>query len=747
MPVSESSVVRVRLALGGAVQGVGFRPFVYRLATELELKGWVSNSTAGLIVEAEGAREQLDRFLMRLQAEMPSAAVVLTRETATLPPAGFQTFEIRHSHEGAAKIAAVLPDLATCPECLAELDDPSNRRHGYAFTNCTHCGPRYSIVEDIPYDRPRTSMRGFAMCPECRREYTDPADRRFHAQPNACPRCGPRLWIEASNALAEQMEPHTSAIRHAARTLETGGIVALKGIGGFQLLVDARQPDAVARLRRRKHREEKPFALMLPSLEMARQYCHVSAAEERLLSSRAAPIVLLRPNGTPGIAKNVAAFSPYLGVMLPYSPIHHLLMKECPFPIVATSGNLSDEPIATTNEDARARLGQIADLFLMHDRPIARPCDDSVARVIRGRESVVRRARGFAPLPVFVGRTLPSVLAVGGHLKNTVAIASGQQVFLSQHVGDLDTLESRAAFERAIADLCRLYRFQPEMVACDLHPDYASTRWALASGLPVVEIQHHQAHVTGCAAENGLRGPYLGVSWDGTGYGTDGTIWGGEFFLAESAKFERIAHLRPFRLPGGEAAVRQGWRAAASLQWAALGPDAVTDRPERSLLLQMLARGVNTPWTTSVGRLFDAVASMAGVAEESRFEGQAAMMLERQIGSVVSEESYLVADRGDQGDWGPLIEAVHQDVARGEPAALIAARFHNALANWIVNVAVRTGVRQVALSGGVFQNGHLVERTTALLEARGFQLYTHRHVPPNDGGLALGQAVIAALRG
>ncbi len=714
---------RLRLVLHGAVQGVGFRPFVYRLARELGLTGWVLNSSAGLVVEVEGEAAELERFRQRLEAERPPASYILAREQSWLPAKGYTEFRILPSDEAAEKTAAVLPDLATCRECLAEMLDPANRRYLYPFTNCTRCGPRYTIILDIPYDRPRTTMRGFTLCDDCRREYTDPADRRFHAQPNACPRCGPRL---------------TATVAQTAGELAAGRIVALKGIGGFQLLVDARNEEAVQRLRRRKRREEKPFALMMPSLDMVRQYCVVSEAEAELLQSPAAPIVLLRPNGRPGIAPSVARSSPYLGVMLPYSPLHHLLMRAFPHPIVATSGNLSDEPIAIDNDEAVARLTGVADFFLMHDRPIARPCDDSVARVVRGRPSLVRRARGYAPLPIALDRELPPVLAVGGHLKNTVAIALRRQVILSQHVGDLDTLEARNAFERAIADLCRLYRFQPKLVACDLHPDYASTRWAARSGLPVVAIQHHQAHVAACAAENEIREPYLGVAWDGTGYGTDGVVWGGEFFLVEHGRFERVAHLRPFRLPGGEAAVREGWRAAASLRYETFGAGAVGDTP----LLRMLERGVNSPWTTSVGRLFDAVAAMAGVARENRFEGQAAMMLERAIGGLEDDEAYPMP----HGDWRPLIEALEDDVRRGLPASRIALRFHNALVNWIVEVAARMGVRDVCLSGGVFQNGYLVERAAALLEARGHRVWTHQRVPPNDGGIALGQAVLAAER-
>lgn len=748
---AKPAVQRLRITLRGAVQGVGFRPFVYRLATEMSLTGWVLNSSAGLVVEVEGPSERLNRFEHRLERERPKASVVTVRESAWVAAEGSTRFEILASDHDSGKTVNVLPDLATCADCREDLFDPGNRRFQYPFTNCTNCGPRYTIVVDIPYDRPNTTMRGFALCPACREEYEDPANRRFHAQPNACPICGPQLG---------------GTIEDAAEALRQGEIVALKGIGGFQLLVDARNRDAVARLRERKHREEKPFAVMMPSLEVARSYCETSAAEVQLLESQAAPIVLLQPKPGTNLARNVAHCSPYLGVMLPYSPLHHLLMEECRFPLIATSGNRSDEPIAIANEEAADRLKDIADHFLMHNRPIVRACDDSVVRLTRGRAGILRRARGYAPLGIHIRQTLPPVLAVGGHLKNTVAIGVGQDVFLSQHIGDLETVEARAAFERAIDDLCRLYSFKPEVVACDLHPDYASTHWAEQSGLPVIRIQHHQAHVAACAAENNVEGAYLGVSWDGTGYGLDGTIWGGEFFCAEGKQFKRIAHLRSFGLPGGDAAVREGWRSATSLLFevdAVSSGDLPGDRSpgsgfqtespgaeERSRgnprldeakILYMLRHGVNVVPTTSVGRLFDAVACMVGVARQNRFEGQAAMLLENEIGLSRTEEAYALAG----GDWGPLIQAVVADKRAGVTVPLIAARFHNALVEWILEVAASAKLKQIVLSGGVFQNRYLTERAAARLESRGFLVHTHQRVPPNDGGIALGQAVMSRM--
>jgi hydrogenase maturation protein HypF len=765
MPVApKADAQRLRITLRGAVQGVGFRPFVYRVATEMSLTGWVLNSSSGLVVEVEGAPDELRRFEQRLETERPKASVVTARESEWLPFQGFTEFEIHHSEVDSAKSVNVLPDLATCGDCRSELFDPSNRRYQYPFTNCTNCGPRYTIVVDIPYDRPNTTMHEFVLCPACREEYENPSDRRFHAQPNACPVCGPKL---------------NGTIADVAAALRRGEIVALKGIGGFQLLVDARQPEAVARLRQRKHREEKPFALMMPSLEAAREYCEISPTEQELLESQAAPIVLMRPRTDTDIAWNVAHCSPYLGVMLPYSPLHHLLMRECPFPIIATSGNRSDEPIAIGNEEAATRLKDIADHFLMHNRPIVRACDDSVVRLTRGRAGILRRARGYAPLGIHMSREVAPVLAVGGHLKNTVAIGVGQNIFLSQHIGDLETLEARHAFERAIDDLCRLYSFTPEAVVCDLHPDYASTHWAEKAGLPIIRVQHHQAHVAACAAENNVEDPYLGISWDGTGYGLDGAIWGGEFFRVENHQYERVAHLRPFALPGGDAAVREGWRSAASLLFelekqkipglanptgpldklrASSGAPVVEENEKRGMphvspLLRdlggqnprvqtMLERGINLIPTTSVGRLFDAVSSITGLAQQNRFEGQAAMLLENEIGALRIEEAYPLLS----GDWGPLIVEVLRDTREGVPIPQIAARFHNALVNWVVEVAGQVALNHIVLSGGVFQNRYLTERTATTLESLGFVVHTHRQVPPNDGGIALGQVVMSSAK-
>ncbi|MBV8970396.1 MAG: carbamoyltransferase HypF, partial [Verrucomicrobia bacterium] len=554
-PTNFPETRRVKVMVLGAVQGVGFRPFVYRLATQLRLNGWVLNSSQGVFIEAEGPATALNEFLGRLENEKPSLAIIQSIEFSFLDAVGYDQFEIRFSEQSGQKMALILPDVATCPDCLREVLDPSDRRYRYPFTNCTNCGPRFSIIEALPYDRPNTSMKRFRMCVDCEREYHDPADRRFHAQPNACPRCGPtlELWDERGEVRTRRDE----ALREAAEWIRGGKILALKGIGGFQLIVDARQEEAVLRLRTRKRRQGKPFALMYPSLEQIRQDCLLSSPEERLLVSPTAPIMLLARRTGSRLAHSVAPGSPCFGVMLPYTPLHHLLQSELGFPIVATSGNLVSEAICIDEHEAVERLSGVADCFLVHDRPIVRQVDDSVSRVVCGREMVLRRARGYAPLPIRVKQSLPRVLAVGAQLKNNVALSVQRDIFVSQHIGDLETPTALAAFHQVVGDLPRLYDAQPEIVACDLHPDYLSTRYAVESGYPTVHrVQHHWAHVLACMAENEVDGTALGVSWDGTGLGTDGTIWGGEFLLAEDTGFQRVASLRPFRLAGGEAAVR-----------------------------------------------------------------------------------------------------------------------------------------------------------------------------------------------
>ena len=771
---------RLRLEVRGAVQGVGFRPFVYRLASELELNGWVNNSPQGAVVEVEGERGSIDAFLDRLPNEKPRPCVLHSLAPAFLPLVGYTSFEVRHSSESGPKTAVILPDLATCSECLHEIFDPINRRFRYPFTNCTNCGPRYSIIEDLPYDRPRTTMKHFPMCDACRAEYENPADRRFHAQPNACPRCGPHL--ELWDAAGKVRATHDDALRGAADALRRGDIVAAKGLGGFHLLVDAQNQEAVRRLRRRKLREEKPFGLMYPNLESVRRDCRISETEVQLLQSPESPLVLLRykeqtwtgktpvppektgetpvpPEKTgetpvPPIAPAVAPGNPYLGIMLPYTPLHHLLLAEVGFPIVATSGNRTDEPICLDEHEALTRLAGIADVFLVHNRPIARQVDDSVVRVVLGREMVLRRARGYAPFPVAVEQSLPPLLAVGAHQKNTLAIAAGCQVVVSQHVGDLDTPLALEAFRRVAGDLPRLYALEPQAVVCDLHPDYHSTRHAESMGLPIVRVQHHHAHVRACMAEHNLSGPLLGVAWDGTGFGLDGTVWGGEFLRVAPSGFERIAHLRTFRLPGGERAVREPRRAALGLLYELMGEELFTrddlaplrgfSSVERGLLRGVLRGGFNAPWTSSAGRLFDAVASLLDIRQTVAFEGQAAMELEFVVEGAETMAAYPF-DITESGviDWGQMVRAILEDRSNNSTVGTIARRFHDTLAEIIVATARRPGEQTVVLSGGCFQNAYLLEQTVTRLRAAGFYVYWPERIPTNDGGIALGQILAA----
>jgi hydrogenase maturation protein HypF len=756
----EGERTRLRLDVTGAVQGVGFRPFVYRLATSEKLGGFVCNTGDGLSIEVEGATPALERFLTRLDAEMPRHAAVSERRRAPLAPRGDQSFVIALSTQRGAGAAVVMADLAICTDCLREIMDPGDRRHLYPFASCVHCGPRYSIIEALPYDRARTTMRQFPPCAACQAEYADPTCRRFHAETIACPECGPQLalWNEAGAVIATRQ----AALLEAAEALRRGMIVALKGLGGFQLLVDAANDDAVRRLRLRKRRPRKPFALMFPSLDAARRAAQVGEVEGRLLVSPEAPIVLVRARSDNGaLAPSVAPDNPCLGVMLPYTPLHHLLLRELARPLVATSGNLGDEPIVADEVEAVERLAGIADCFLVHDRPIRRPVDDSVVRVIAGREVVLRRARGYAPMPVVYEAVTGPILALGGQQKAAVATGFAGKLFLGPHIGDLAAASTRAVFARTTAELPGLHGIAPATVACDVHPDYHSTRVAMDLGLPVVSVPHHLAHVLSGMVDDGLRGPVLGVAWDGTGYGGDGTIWGGEFLAIDAERFRRVAHLRPFRLPGGETAVREPRRAALGLLHAVdgesplartdLAPVATFTAPERAVLAKMLTRGINAPLTSSAGRLFDAVAALLGLCQIASFEGEAAMALE-----FAADRASWTAPlpppivRETTGplvvDWQPLLGALLKERMGGAAAEPLAAALHDGLSAAIVDVARRVGVRRVLLTGGCFQNARLTERAVGDLRAAGFEPYWHHRIPPNDGGLAAGQVAFAANR-
>jgi len=751
----------------GVVQGVGFRPYVHGLAVQLGLCGFVGNDAQGVLAEVEGDAAAVDAFLARLPDQAPAMAVIEHVTASPVDVRGDDTFEIVVSDAHGARDVPVSPDVATCADCLTELWDPGDRRFRFPFINCTNCGPRYTIVRDVPYDRPATTMAGFALCDECAREYTDPADRRFHAQPVCCPACGPTLSLVDAAGVALDGDP----IAGVGDRLRDGWIVAVKGLGGYHLAVDATDEAAVARLRARKHREERPLAVMVADLDEARALCQIGPHEQARLTGPTAPIVLLRRrDGTggvvvgiavPSIAPSVAPGNRFLGVMLPYTPLHHLLADAVGRPFVLTSGNVSDEPIAFDDEDALARLAGIADVFLTHDRPIHMRVDDSVVRMVGDRPLLVRRSRGYAPQPVLLGRPVPRpVLAVGAELKSTVCLAKGRRAYLSHHIGDLENYETYRSFTGAIAHLRRLFDIEPAVVAHDLHPEYLSTKYAVdLDGVDLVGVQHHHAHIASCMADNGTSDPVIGVAFDGTGFGADGTIWGGEILVADLVSFERVGHLEAVPLAGGAAAIREPWRMAASWLRRAYGDDvpdglAVVERnaDRWAQVLAVADANVNSPPTSSAGRLFDAVAALVGVRDAVSYEGQAAIELE-QVADTAERGGYRAGVTGSEPftiAGSDLIRSVVDDLGAGTAVPVVAARFHAAVVVAIVDACTRVrearGLTMVALSGGVFQNVLLVERTVAALEAAGFRVLTHVRVPPNDGGISFGQAAVAAAR-
>jgi hydrogenase maturation protein HypF len=759
---SPNSKLRRAFELKGVVQGVGFRPFVYGLARKHSLQGWVKNSSSGVYIEVEGPPKKVEQFTEQLPLEAPPRSRIESLKFVDLPLAGFCGFEIQESLEEEGRYQLISPDIATCSACREEIFDPRDRRHRYPFTNCTNCGPRFTIMEDIPYDRPRTTMARFRMCPDCQREYEDPADRRFHAQPNACPMCGPRLQL--ADAEGKPL-PAPDPISSALGLLKQGKILAIKGLGGFLLACDAQDASAVKTLRQRKHRPDKPLAVMLPDLSSVEAHCRVDEEEKRLLLSPESPIVLLSWKEGSSIVPSVAPGQKYLGVMLPYTPLHHLLMKEAGMPLVMTSGNLSEEPIAKDNPEALSRLRGIADAFLLHDRGIFVQYDDSVTAAIKGQTYVLRRARGYAPFPLCLPFSTRPILACGGELKNTFCLTRDEYAFVSQHMGDMENLETLEHFQRTVEIYKKLFRIQPEIVAYDLHPEYLSTKYALALPGKKVGIQHHFAHLAGCLAENGEEGPAIGLSFDGLGLGTDGALWGGEFLVGDFYSFRRKAHLEYLPVPGGEAAVRHPWRMALSYVYGLLGKERLMKflplftravqvsgpgEEKIRIILQQIDRKINSPLTSSCGRLFDGVSALLGLCPSISYEGQAAMELEMIADPDEKGEYEFFTDREGEKEvirLRPLIWGVLRDLEGGISSSIISGKFHNTLVRMGVTVSQKIrdggGPEKVTLSGGVFQNRLLLERMKDQLEAAGFKVLVHRQVPCNDGGLSLGQAVIA----
>ena len=753
-----------KIKVRGVVQGVGFRPFIYRLAHEHNLKGWVRNTSGNVEIEVEGDEVALKSFFTDLKSKTPPMAHIEDLAITFHPPLGHTTFEIRSSRSQRGKYQLVSSDIATCRDCLGEILSLTDRRYRYPFTNCTNCGPRFTIIEDIPYDRPKTTMRSFQMCPECQREYDDPLDRRFHAQPNACPKCGPSLEIVDNEG---NPAGDGDIISSASALLKGGHILAIRGLGGFQLACDATNETAVNTLRNRKKRSAKPLAVMMATIEDVARHCYVSPEEERLLKSPECPIVLLNwQRSSSNICAAVAPYLKYLGVMLPYTPLHHLLLIETGRPLVMTSGNLSEEPIAKDNDEALRRLRGIADYFLLHNRDIYARYDDSVYLVLDEVPRPIRRARGYAPYPIFLPFKLRQILACGAEEKNTFCLSKDDHAFISQHIGDMENEETLEHFENTIELYKKLFRITPEIIAYDMHPEYLATKYArqigYELGLQMVPVQHHHAHIVSCLAENKVKGPVIGVAFDGTGFGSDGTIWGGEFLLADYKSFQRVGHLEYVPLLGGAAAIKRPYRMALSFLYTLLGFDFPLEGlplnglklGEIEIVKQQLRRGINSPPTSSAGRLFDAVSALAGVRGEIDYEAQAAIELEMLAPDETTkpeEEAYPFSITVDQGvrvvGLAGLISSVVQDVRNRVSVPIISLRFHQTVARIITDmcntIAQEVGIKRVALSGGVFQNRLLLSLTTAALKREGLRVLTHRLVPCNDGGISLGQAVIS----
>jgi hydrogenase maturation protein HypF len=743
---------RLEVRVSGIVQGVGFRPFVWRLARRCGLDGFIRNTSAGVVVEVEGSSDDLDAFSAALSAEAPPLARITSIERRALDALGGESgFVISDSLDGDAMETLIPPDIAICSDCVHDLEEPGGRRYRYPFTNCTNCGPRYTIVERIPYDRPFTTMKSFTLCADCLLEYHDPGDRRFHAQPNACPVCGPKLTLcDPAGHDADAVD----ALAGAVRLLAGGSILAIKGIGGFHLAVDATNDDAVRRLRQSKGREEKPLAVMVRDLAYARSLCTMVEGEEVALSSPEAPIVLLRKRDGIGLlAASVAPGNDRLGVMLPYSPLHRLLLKEGPGMLVMTSANFSDEPLASDNADALDRLRGIADFFLLHDRPIAQRCDDSVALFLSGRLRMIRRSRGYVPAPVFLKESGPAVLGTGGELKNTLCLMKGTEAILSQHIGDMKNYEAFRHFDAVAAHLQGIFRTQTTLVVHDLHPSYLTTQWALSQSVPLLGVQHHHAHLASCLAENRHDGPAIGLMLDGSGYGTDGTVWGGEVLIGDAAGAFRFASIEPMPLAGGDAAVRHTWRTALGyLHRSRISSEGLScsKQAEAGAVLEMLEKSAGCAETSSCGRLFDAIASICGLRQEVSYEGQAAVELMQAACGSVAKAGFSYGFEKRNGIWqmlvSPLVGDVASAVRSGMDAGTVSRRFHRTLVGMFSEVVrmayLETGLKTVALSGGVFQNALLLETLVRDLESEGYRVLQHALVPSNDGGLSLGQASI-----